>query len=161
MAKRRKVIHVSSGKVYNTAAEAEREFGFPNSVLSEAIRLGKPCHGELFKFYDEYEFEVEDETHDFEPVEDNDVVEKPSSYPTLNPTGETKYNGSSTDKYAASEYFNSIGFDTEVVDGIVQFYGVEFNEVKQAVIESGYNSSWGCMLSVKVNLGSEDVLNEQ
>lgn len=53
MAKRRSVLHVESGKVFPTAAAAEREFGFPESVLSEAIRLGKSYRGQLFKFVDE------------------------------------------------------------------------------------------------------------
>lgn len=131
MAKRRKVVHVASGKVFSTAAEAERAFGFPNSVLSEAIRLGKPCHGEIFKFADDENIpEV--------------VLESKTVSTKLDKVKAILSPNSFTDKDKASEYFNSIGYTTEVVDGVVMFYDCkETDKLADVVKQSGYNASWG------------------
>ena len=138
MAKRRKVIHVESGKVFSTAAEAERAFGLPNSVLSEAIRLGKPCHGEVFKFADD-DIVTEVKVSKDKPTKNTDSGNSKTATTTS-----TKYNGSPTDKQAASEYFNSIGYTTEVVDGVVMFYDCEETHgLAQLVRNSGYDASWG------------------
>ncbi len=152
MAKRRKVIHVATGRIFNTAAEAEREFGLPNSVLSEAIRLGRPCHGEVFKFVDE--------DNNVDNIEDDFVDVSPSVTSKRIDPVPTKYDGSPTDKRAASEYFNSLGFETEVVSGIVQFYNADFREVRDAVKESGYNASWGCMIRATYKEEPEEEVDE-
>lgn len=132
MAKRRKVVHVESGKIFSTAAEAERAFGLPNSVLSEAIRLGKPCHGEVFRF----------------ATEEDIANEKPNVTITLTdkdrPVKTVINPGCYTDKEKASEYFNSIGYTTEVVDGVVMFYDCEDTDsLADVVKQSGYIASWG------------------
>lgn len=52
MAKRVSVIHEKTGTVYKTMSEAEKAFGIPSGMLSEAIKLGKPCRGEVFHVVD-------------------------------------------------------------------------------------------------------------
>lgn len=145
MAKRRPVIHVASGKVFATAAEAERAFNLPNSVLSEAIRLGKPCHGEIFRFAD-------DQINESASISATSVSSDPnpgvpsSSYsrPKSSSSVPTKYGSSATDKRAASDYFNSKGYVTSVESGVVMFYESTLDVVAKAVADSGYNASWGC-----------------
>jgi hypothetical protein len=156
MAKRRKVIHVASGRIFNTAAEAEREFGLPNSVLSEAIRLGRPCHGEIFQFCTDEDLvtPVPESTTTVYP-DDGSVMEIKLPNKKVIPK-DTKYEGSPTDKSAASKYFNSLGYTTEVVDGIVQFYNVGYKDVIKVVEDSGYNASWGCLFTPdKLNTNDE------
>ena len=140
MSKRKKVIHVETGKVFSSAAAAEREFNLPESVLSEAIRLGRKCHGHLFKFYDEG---VEYAEEHVEPVLPNK-----KNVDILNVVVDPCAPCHPTDKEAASEYFNSLGYDTEVIDGVVLFHRIgeevlTYEAIKEVVKSSGYDASWG------------------
>lgn len=143
MAKRRSVIHVESGKVFATSAEAERAFGFPGSVLSEAIRLGKPYRGHVFKFVDEADSENTEVTERLEPSDVKSVL----SMPKVTSDTPTAYGKSPFDKDAACEYFCSLGYDVKLEDGVVMFHDISITNAALLISSSGYGASWGCTSS--------------
>lgn len=165
MAKRRKVIHVESGSIFKTAAEAERSYNLPAGVLSEAIRLGKPCHGHIFRFLDDCDDQGKSSNDISE--EAKTVPDESSSKPystvsddsysfggkVFRKTDSTVYGASPSDKEAAIEYFSSLGYDVDGKDGVVMFYDADMNEVRKLIYDSGYCASWG--LSFKKSLDDE------
>lgn len=138
MAKRKRVIHVATGQIFKTAAEAERAFGIPSGVLSWDTKLGKACHGEVFKYLDDDE--LKEFTNNSENAEKDDAVEhKPASI-----FKHVERLTDRNDKDQASRYFNSLGYDTEVIGGVLVFYQATYDDVFDLVRSSGYSSSWGC-----------------
>ena len=133
---RRKVVHVPTGQIFDSAAAAERAFNLPESVLSESIRLGRLCHGEKFEFYEGQDITNVKAAEVESPLPATTRVDSTRCYRPIERT-------SCKDKASTCEQLIASGYNCKLVDGVICFYGHTKDEVLEAVKSANYDASFG------------------
>ena len=149
MAKRRAIIHVEDNKYFKTMSAAEKEYSIPAGMLSEAMKLGKPCKGHVFKFADDEGDNSESKNFTSTSSSKTNVVKN------LQPTTKSivKVDGDDVRRASYDEAvvcLTSIGYECEDIGGMVMIFNLKgatsetYDSIQSNLDEIGYRNSWGC-----------------